>query len=127
MRTFQMQPATCQSAVNAPSIRSKTQSAADRRVAYVATLSCGHVSGILFAAVAKGCDNDRIDANDIKRRLTVGGVADEPLPNDRVRQRRECRSAVDAADDLPQVVDRKAITANADNSGRRSGDNDPLV
>jgi hypothetical protein len=50
---------------------------------------CGDV---LFAAVAKRGDSDRIDANNVERRpyrIAIDGIADEPLAEDRIWQRRK--------------------------------------
>ena len=46
-------------------------------------------------------------------RIAIGGISDEALSDDRIRQRREPRGAIDTADDPLEVMDRKAITADA--------------
>jgi hypothetical protein len=66
------------------------------------------------APIAEGRDNERIDTDEVKSRLhglAIGGIADKPLPDNRIGQRGDRCAAIDPGDDLLEVVERKTIAA----------------
>jgi hypothetical protein len=88
------------------------------------------IGDALLVAVAKGRDDERIRADNVECRLdcvAIGSVANKPLADDRIGQRRERCGTVDAANDFLKIVERKTIAADADDCGGQSGDHDSLA
>ena len=59
--------------------------------------------------------------------LEIGRAADQALAGQRIGQRRQRRAAIDPADRRQQRAQRKTVTADIDDAGRRSGDDDAFA
>ena len=78
-------------------------------------------------AIAESGDDQWTDTDQVQgglHRGAIGGVADQPLPDQRIGQSGNRCVAIDLFDRLVEVPERKAIAANADDSGRRTGHGD---